>query len=294
MAVRKPRTSAARQTVRRVKGKSADGPQPPRRATPRRCNLLDGKRWLQNSISVWSDVRKTPEEQRLGHPALFPQQLVTRLIETFVAGEGAVILDPFAGSGSTVVTAAQCGCRGIGLEISPEYVAKARTRLEAVDGDAGRASVVHQASAFDLPQFVPPNSVDFCLTSPPYWNVLQQRRTADSKAIRHYGNHDGDVGTIESYDEYLERLVELFGSVYQVLKVGAYCVIVVMDLRKKNRFYPLHADLAARLTKVGFEWDDLIVWNRQSEYNNLRPLGYPAVFRVNKVHEYLLILQKRS
>jgi hypothetical protein len=36
------------------------------------------------------------------------------------------------------------------------------------------------------------------------------------------------------------------------------------------------------------------VWNRQAEYNNLRPLGYPAVFRVNKVHEYLLIMQKRA
>jgi DNA modification methylase len=137
-------------------------------------------------------------------------------------------------------------------------------------------------------------SVDFCLTSPPYWNILTRRRTADSKATRHYGNHDGDLGTIDSYDAYLDALVEVFRGVYDVLKPGAYCVVVVMDLRKKNRFYPLHSDLAGRLQTIGFEWDDLIVWNRQSEYNNLRPLGYPSVFRVNKVHEYLLILQKRT
>jgi DNA modification methylase len=286
MPVRGARKPVARKTARKV---VCSVP----RAVPPRCNQLDGKRWLQNSISVWSDVRKTAEEQRLGHPALFPQQLVSRVIETFVAGEGAVVLDPFAGSGSTIVTAAGMNSRGIGLEISPEYIATGRARLAALTTEAARQSIIHHASAFEVSQHVVPESVDFCLTSPPYWNILQQRRTADSKAVRHYGNHDGDLGTIESYEEYLERLVELFGAVYNVLKPGAYCVIVVMDLRKKNRFYPLHSDLAGRLTSVGFEWDDLIVWNRQSEYNNLRPLGYPAVFRVNKVHEYLLIMQKR-
>jgi hypothetical protein len=54
----------------------------------------------------------------------------------------------------------------------------------------------------------------------------------------------------------------------------------------------LHSDLATRATKLGYIFDDLIIWNRQSEYNNLRPLGYPAVFRVNKVHEFIVVLQK--
>jgi hypothetical protein len=67
-----------------------------------------------------------------------------------------------------------------------------------------------------------------------------------------------------------------------------------MDIRKRDRFYPFHSDLASELVRVGFEWDDLIVWDRRHEYNNLRPLGYPAVFRINKVHEYLLIMRKPS
>src|SRR6185436_961982 len=78
----------------------------PARRPARRCNHLDGKRWLQNSISVWSDIRKTAEETRLKHPALFPTALVERLIETFLPPSGRIVLDPFAGSGSTVVTAA--------------------------------------------------------------------------------------------------------------------------------------------------------------------------------------------
>lgn len=43
---------------------------------------------------------------------------------------------------------------------------------------------------------------------------------------------------------------------------------------------------------IGFIYDDLIIWDRRHEYNNLKPLGYPAVFRINKIHEYILIFKK--
>jgi hypothetical protein len=46
------------------------------------------------------------------------------------------------------------------------------------------------------------------------------------------------------------------------------------------------------MQELGFIYDDLILWDRRQEYNNLRPLGYPYKFRINKVHEFLLIFQK--
>src|SRR5262245_52114201 len=71
------------------------------RRSPRRGNALDGRRWLVNSISVWSAIRKSPEELRLAHPAMFPQMLAERLIESFLPAGPHVVLDPFAGTGST-------------------------------------------------------------------------------------------------------------------------------------------------------------------------------------------------
>ena len=65
-----------------------------------------------------------------------------------------------------------------------------------------------------------------------------------------------------------------------------------MDMRKRSVFYPFHMDLTLRLKQSGFVLDDIIIWDRRRDYNSLRPLGYPYVFRVNKVHEFLLILQK--
>lgn len=269
----------------------------PKRKAVAHCNELDGKRWIQNSISVWSDIRKTTEENRLKHPAMFPGMLVERLVETFLRPEGDKVLDPFSGSGSTIVEVERLGKTGIGIELSPEYAKMGRKRLAEISSDLFAKnhkprSVIHEASVADITKLIEPDSIDLCITSPPYWDILNQRRTADYKDVRHYGNLDGDLGTIADYEEFLDSLKTVFADVLTVLKPGAYCCVVLMDLRKKNRFFALHSDFAARMTEVGFIFDDLIIWNRQSEYNNLRPLGYPAVFRVNKVHEFVVLLQK--
>ena len=271
-------------------------PRPKRKAVAH-CNELDGKRWIQNSISVWSDIRKTTEENRLKHPAMFPGMLVERLVQTFLRPEGEKILDPFSGSGSTIVEVERLGKTGIGIELSPEYAKMGRKRLADISSDLFASnhkprSVIHEASVADVTSLIEPDSIDLCITSPPYWDILNQRRTADYKDVRHYGNLDGDLGTIADYEDFLDSLKTVFADVLTVLKPGAYCCVVLMDLRKKSQFFPLHSDFAARMTEVGFTFDDLIIWNRQSEYNNLRPLGYPAVFRVNKVHEFVVLLQK--
>lgn len=266
-----------------------DQERKPRR-TPPRCNALDGKQWLKNSISIWDDIARTPDEKRLKHPAMFPGMLVERLIASLLRPGGTRILDPFCGSGSTIVMAERLQLSGIGVELSPEFAAMARQRLSDVSDSP--QSVIHEASVSELLQLVGPESVDLCITSPPYWNILNQKRTADYKSVRHYGNHLGDLGTIADYDEFLNSLVRVFKDVLVTLRPGAYCCIVVMDLRKKNQFFPLHSDLARQLAEIGYIFDDLIVWNRQAEYNNLRPLGYPSVFRINKVHEFIVLMQK--
>jgi len=255
-----------------------------------RANRLDGKAWTRNSISVWSDIRKTPEEARLKHPAMFPAALVARLIECFAAPGDRVVLDPFAGLGSTLVAAAQASMEGIGIELNPDFARIARRR--AGGNRAGGAAKMHIGDARHLSRFVAPRSVDLVITSPPYWDILTRRRSADGKPIRNYGRAGADIGRIASYDEFLDALQEVFAQVFAALRPGKYCIPVVMDLRKHGRFYPFHSDLARRLESIGFIHDDMIVWDRRQEYNNLRPLGYPYVFRVNKVHEFALIFRK--
>lgn len=249
---------------------------------------LCGKTWLSYSISVWDTIRKTAEEAGLSHPALFPTQLASRLIEVF-SFPGEIVLDPFCGTGTTLLAAHQLGRRGIGIDISDDFLTLAASRLKAAGVDGYQ---LHQGDARQVMEMVAGN-IDLCVSSPPYWDILNQKRSADHKGVRHYGNLPEDLGIISGYEDFLQSLTMVFHGVYQLLRPGGYCCLVVMDLRKKDKFYPLHMDLCRYMVNEGYTLDDMIVWDRRHEYNRLRPLGYPYVFRINRVHEYILVFQKR-
>jgi len=260
-----------------------------------RANQLDGKTWTKYSISIWSDIRKTQEETQLGHPAMFPLQLAARLLECFTTNDDTLILDPFAGVGTTAIAADRSNKVGIGIELSSKFAEIATKRLGQRDmfSAESRGSKIYCDDARNLLKYVAPNSIDMVITSPPYWDILTLKRTADYKEIRHYGDEKQDLGKIADYAEFLDALSAIFRLVFQALKPNKYCVVVVMDLRKKDQFFPFHADLARKLADdVGFVFDDLFIWDRRHEYNNMRPLGYPSVFRINKAHEYILIFKK--
>jgi site-specific DNA-methyltransferase (adenine-specific) len=78
--------------------------------------------------SIWSFP--TGSASKVGHPAPFPVELPRRLIKLY-SWKGALVLDPFCGSGSTCVAAAQLGRLWIGVDIDPAYVELAQRRVSA-------------------------------------------------------------------------------------------------------------------------------------------------------------------
>lgn len=259
----------------------------------KKANNLDGSEWTKYSISVWHDIRKSADEVKLGHPAMFPTMLTTRLIRCFSKSEDMNILDPFMGSGSTLVSALNLGRQGIGFEVNKEYVDIARARcIQQPFFEKYIPPRIYLESAANIPERLSGEPVHLCITSPPYWDILSQKRTADMKEIRDYGDNPDDLSRIQDYNDFLNELVKIFKAVYQVLLPGKYCLVNVMDIRKKEKLYPFHADLSSKMQAIGFILDDIIIWDRRQEYNNLRPLGYPYVFRLNRIHEYILIFQK--
>lgn len=263
-----------------------------------KINNLDGKTWLQYSFSIWRGIEKTNGERKLKHPAMFPTQLTSRLIQIYTKNKGEIILDPFLGSGSTTVSAYKLGKKGIGFELSKEYIKLAESRVKETQLNLEQKPTdlikpeIYNKTIFDIPNVLPECSVDLVITSPPYWDILTAKRSADRKEIRKYSDSKEDLGNIPDYNVFLDKLKEAFAGVYKVLKKGKYCIVVVMDIRKKSKFYPFHMDVVNKMQEIGFELDDIMIWDRQKEYNNMRPLGYPFVFRVNKVHEFILIFRK--
>ena len=254
---------------------------------------LNGKTWLQYSISIWSDIRKSSEEIALSHPAIFPMMLVERLISIF-SHKDDTILDPFAGIGSTLIAAKKLQRHSYGLEISSKFIKtyKKRIGMKGLFDTGTHEPKMINDDANNLARHIDKNSIQLTVTSPPYWDILSQKRTADYKKIRNYGDLIADLGKIKSYNSFLDALKIIFSQVYEVTSKDGFCCIILMDIRKKNKFYPFHVDTTRFVEDIGFTLDDIIIWDRKQEYNNLRPLGYPYVFRVNKVHEYILVFKK--
>ena len=91
-------------------------------------STLTSDEFMEATLDVWD---LAPESaRRVGHPAPFPVELPLRLIELYTYA-GDLVLDPFLGSGSTVVAAVRSGRRGAGYDMDPAYVALARERVAA-------------------------------------------------------------------------------------------------------------------------------------------------------------------
>jgi DNA modification methylase len=82
----------------------------------------DHKNWFQQ---VWTGLTGASTRH---HPAPYPFELAIRLIRMF-SFVGDTVLDPFVGTGTTILAAAQCGRNSIGVEVDEEYLASARTRF---------------------------------------------------------------------------------------------------------------------------------------------------------------------
>ena len=79
-------------------------------------NELTNRQWMMETKSVWFSRPPQRDELKAQHPATFAESDIIRLIEFFTR-PGMTVLDPFLGSGSTLVACAQCGRAGVGIEL---------------------------------------------------------------------------------------------------------------------------------------------------------------------------------
>ena len=79
------------------------------------------------------DIKPESRMKEIGHPAMFPEELVERLLKLFTY-KGDVVLDPFNGAGTTTLVARNLERNFIGIDISPKYCEIARRRLENFQG----------------------------------------------------------------------------------------------------------------------------------------------------------------
>lgn len=261
-----------------------------------KLNDLSNTQWMVETKSVWFSQPPQRDPLKAQHPATFAESDIVRLVRFFTK-PGERVLDPFVGSGSTLVACAQSGREGTGIELVSHWAEIARARVLREDG--GLSQTVLQGDAREVLPRLEDASFDFVVTSPPYWMILRKDTDHKAKAERkakglltRYSDEDSDLGNVPSYEDFLSELARVFRQCARVLAPRRYMCVVVSDFRHKSRFVAYHADLARVVEQAGFSLEGINILVQDNK--NLYPYGIPYAFVSNIHHQYILIFRRET
>ena len=259
-------------------------------------NDLTGKEWLKLTSSFWISEKCSLDKDALKHPAPFLVKDIQKLISLFTKKDMKV-LDPFCGSGTTLLAAGLLNRYGIGYDLSYEYKDLALERLKKMNITS---CVYEVGNNKELIQKLDSNSIDYIVTSPPYFNILKN----DSKGLRADKSHKGfrngarngviayntdskhNLENCESYEDFLKSLSVVFAECKRVLKHKKYLSIIISDFTIDKKEVNVTGNIIAMMIDIGFEF----VGNVALIQNNkpLYPFGYPYAYKINHHNQNIL------
>jgi DNA modification methylase len=264
-----------------------------------RLNDLDPKTWLKFQKSWFVHAPPPRKKGVIRHPAKFPETLAQDFIEFFTK-RGQIVMDPMVGTGSTLLAALRSGRHSIGIELNNNYaeiteqlVAEEMINLgesvkdiscQVIHGNA--AQITKIAKEFNFPD------IDYMITSPPYWDMLhakgaqtQKKRRDTEELDTQYSDDPEDLGNIHDYDEFLRKLVDIYVEIKPFIKPRAYLTIIVKNVKKGGKIYPLAWDLA-RILGESYTLKDEKIWCQDDI--RLAPYGLGSAWVSNTFHHYCL------
>jgi site-specific DNA-methyltransferase (adenine-specific) len=255
-------------------------------ASQKEASRLSKEEWREYTKTVWSIANTSDPD----HPAVFPPEIPHRLIKMF-SFTGDRVLDPFAGTGTTVHEALALDRRAVAVEQNAKFVKRILKGHKAFvdDGDL----LVRHGDCRDM-RFLDDCSVGLIVTSPPYWNKAD------------YGGNGHNLGNLAGYREYLRGMVPAIEECARVLEPGRKLALVTANV---NQFtdhglltFPLAADMLLLLREAGLVIVGEIIWNkdgtggRWGSWGTQRPIfgsyPFPPNLLFKTVHEHILVVAK--
>jgi DNA modification methylase len=266
---------------------------------PNRLNCLNAKQWIKYQVAIWEfSYEKRDIRDKNIHPAVFPIALPARCIELFTH-KGELVLDPFVGTGTTLVAARDLERNAVGFDLNQKYIDFANKRLSQTPLFSNTKQIAICDDAINIPNYLQENTVSLSVTSPPYANMLNRPRENKSlrgdlrnnqyyKKIQQYSQNPRDLGTMEP-EKFAEALGEIYKRILPLHKPGAHCVINITDLWWNNKRIPLHLYVIEALEKAGYELRNIIIWDRRNLVNKAGIFGWPSNYiTLGTTFEYIL------
>jgi len=264
---------------------------------PHHLNCMTAKDWLKSQLGVWQFTYESRDiRDKSIHPATYPIALAKKIIELFTH-EGELVLDPFVGSGTTLVSARDTNRNAAGFDLQKKYIDLCARRLAQATYLGTARQVAIQDDARFIPEYFEPETISVVLTSPPYANLLNRARQNKSRRLRkneqlgkieQYSQDPRDLGTM-TLDDYTVAIGQIFESILPLLRPKAHCVINVPDMWWENKRITIHIALVEELRKRGYELRNIIIWDRTNVVNQIGIFGWPNNYiTMGVTFEYLL------
>lgn len=266
---------------------------------PNHLNCMTAKEWMKCQVGVWQFYYERGDiRNKQIHPATFPIALARRGIELFTH-QGELVLDPFSGTGTTLVAARRAGRNAAGFDLKAEYTLLAGERLAKEPQENDAAQFAFTADARHLESFLRPESTALILTSPPYANLLNRKRLNKSRRgnlrandqflrVEQYSQDPADLGML-TLDAYAGEIEKIFAGLLPFLRPGGHCLINVPDMWWEDQRITIHIAVIERLRNAGYELRNTIIWDRTNIVNRIGIFGWPSNYiTMGTTFEYLL------
>ena len=194
--------------------------------------------------------------------------------------EGDLVLDQFAGGGTTLVEAKLLNRDIIGVDVNDAALARCREKTDFEHEGACGKVYIHKGDARNL-DFIPDESIDLICTHPPYADI-----------IKYSEGLENDLSQL-GVKEFLKEIKKSASESYRVLKKDRFCAILMGDTRKKGCMIPMSFEVMKIFQDAGFKLKEIII----KEQHNCKATGY---WKTNSVkynflliaHEYLFVFKK--
>ena len=257
-------------------------------------NDLNLNRWKEyNDIitdSIWIlDKRDKSGAHNGGYWGNFIPQIPNQFLRRYTK-KGEWVLDPFLGSGTTLIECKRLGRNGIGVELLPKVTKLAEKNIkkeenpfdiktEIVNSDSTKLDFESELQKRNI------KSVQFLIMHPPYWDIIK------------FSENKKDLSNAKSLKEFLKKFGEIVDSTYPVLDEGRYFAVVIGDKYSAGEWIPLGFYAMQEVLKHGYKLKSTIVKNfeeTKGKMNQKELWRYRALvggFYIFK-HEYIFLFQK--
>ena len=194
--------------------------------------------------------------------------------------ENDLILDQFAGGGTTLVEAKLLNRNIIGVDVNDAALARCKDKTDFEHKGANGKVYIKKGDARNL-DFIPDDSIDLICTHPPYADIIK------------YSEDIKEDLSLLKINDFLKEMKKVANESYRVLKKDKFCAVLMGDTRQKGHMIPMSFEVMQVFQDAGFKLKELII----KEQHNCKATGY---WKTNSIkynflliaHEYLFVFKK--